>query len=138
VGSDRQPFVMMIEDNRGDALLFQEALRERDSSVTLVVARSVDEGIRSISELADAGRLPCLILVDLHMPRQDGRAFLNFLAGDGRFTGVPAIMLTSSQRVLDRDECLRLGAAAFRVKPCDWTSYLELVDSFKAYWSPQP
>lgn len=131
-----EPFILMVEDNRGDALLFQEALRERGSSVRLVVARSVEEGTQILTQMAADGEFPCLILVDLHIPRQDGRAFLILLGSDDRFARIPTIMLSSSQREFDREECLRLGADSFQVKPSDWLSYLALVDSFKSYWAP--
>lgn len=131
-----EPAILMLEDNRGDAVLFQEALRERGNRVRLVVARTVEEGTKTLSRLVSEGDAPCLILVDLHMPRQDGRAFLDFAGTDERFARIPTIMLTSSQREFDREECLRLGADSFLVKPSDWTSYLKLVDSFKSYWTP--
>jgi two-component system response regulator len=131
------PLVLMVEDNQGDAWLFHEALREKTSPVPvrLVVAKTVAEGIQVALGLADSGDLPCLFLMDLHMPREDGRTFLRFLVADQRFAGIPAVMLTSSRREFDRQECLHLGAYAYQVKPNDWTSYLELIDSLQKYWA---
>ena len=131
------PIVLMVEDNEGDSLLFQEALREKTSSVPvrLMVAKTVAEGIQVAVGLADTGDLPCLFLVDLHMPREDGRTFLRFVVADQRFSGIPAVMMTSSQREFDRQECLQLGAHAYQVKPNDWNSYLDLIVTLQKYWA---
>lgn len=131
------PLILMIEDNQGDALLFEEAMRERNSAmpVRLAVAKTVAEGLLAADQLADSNDLPCLFLVDLHMPQQDGRAFLRFVVGDPRFAQIPVVILTSSQREFDRQECLRMGATAYQVKPSDWHGYLDLLDTLKKYWA---
>ena len=99
-----------------------------------MVAKTVTDAIQIASRLSNDGESPCLFLVDLHMPQQDGRSFLQYVGADKRFSGIPTVVLTSSQREHDRQECMHLGAHAYQVKPSNWDDYLQLIDTLTKYW----
>jgi CheY-like chemotaxis protein len=126
------PRVLIVEDNPGDIFLFQECLRERRMDIDLLVASEVEEGIRLLD---GSGTPPCLTLIDLHLPKRDGKHLLAYLREQPRFNDMPAVVLSSSQRPSDHAACFGLGAREVRVKPSDWNGYCQLVGELSHYWS---
>lgn len=136
--SANQPRVLIVEDNPGDVFLFRECLREQAINVDLLVAAEVEESIRLLEENVPS---PCLALIDLHLPKRDGRHLLAYLRDQPRFSSMPAVVLSSSQRPSDRASCIDLGAREVKVKPCDWSGYCRLIEELACYWSgpaPEP
>jgi DNA-binding response OmpR family regulator len=134
----RPASILLIEDNHGDVMLFQEAMEVESRNVDLHVAKSVDEGIRLLSARKEDGSapvMPSIILLDLHLPGKDGKAFLHYLNEHSEFMRIPVIMLSSSTRQKDVDDCLRLGSWRYRVKPQDWTGYQELIAFLRQFWA---
>lgn len=130
--------ILMIDDNDGDAMLFREAIEVEGESrgITLHVASSVDGGIRLLSGAGTSGvRLePTIILLDLHMPGKDGKAFLRYRSENPELLRFRVVMLSSSTRQVDVDDCLRFGAGHYRAKPKDWAGYLALVVFLRQFW----
>lgn len=131
-----RPRVLIVEDNPGDVFLFQECLSESKADIDLVVASEVDEGIRLLEP--SHGPVPCLALVDLHLPKRDGKYLLSFLRGQPHLAGMPTVVLSSSQRASDRESCLGLGAREVLTKPSDWQGYTVLIANLSRYWSGSP
>lgn len=129
----RRPRVLIVEDNPGDVFLFQECLQESKAQIDLVVAGEVDEGIRLLDP--SLGPVPCLALIDLHLPKRDGKHLLIYLRGQPHLAGMPAVVLSSSQRASDRETCLSLGAREVLTKPSDWKGYAVLIANLSRYWS---
>lgn len=131
----RRPLILVIDDNQADLDLFGEAIAELGENVECATAKSVQEGIRLIEAgKASGSRLPELIILDLCMPRHDGRHLLRHLRGCPGLDRIPVVVLSSSSWSRDRDECLALGASHYRVKPLDWSSYLELIVFLRSLW----
>ena len=128
-----RPRVLIVEDNPGDVFLFQECVRDRDVEVEVVVANEVDEGIRLLGP--GQGPLPCLALIDLHMPKRDGKHLLTHLREHPELAAIPVVVLSSSNRPTDREACLQLGARDFLTKPSDWNGYCALIAGLRGYWS---
>jgi CheY-like chemotaxis protein len=126
------PRVLIVEDNPGDVFLLEECLRELDRAVDVLVAKNVDEGIALLER--DTGSPLCLALIDLHMPKRDGKALLAFIRDQPRLTRIPAVVLSSSRRPADREECVQLGAREVLAKPSDWEGYRALVVALGRYW----
>jgi two-component system response regulator len=130
--------ILLIDDNHGDAMLFREALEgERTSrSITLHVASSVDQGIALLSGAGTSGvgLQPTIILLDLHMPGKDGKDFLRHRKESADFMRFCVVMLSSSPRQVDVDDCLRLGAEHYHVKPIDWAGYQTLIVFLRQFW----
>lgn len=128
--------ILLIDDNHGDAMLFREAMEGEYRSMTLHVANSVDEGISLLSGTGTTGvRLqPTVILLDLHMPRKDGKDFLRYRKENAEFRRFRVVMLSSSTRQIDVDDCLQLGADHYQVKPIDWAGYQTLIEFLRQFW----
>jgi CheY-like chemotaxis protein len=130
--------ILLIDDNHGDAMLLGEAIEdEREHhNITLHVASSVDEGINLLTGTDQSGvRLqPTIILLDLHMPGKDGKDFLRYRKEKPEFLCFRVIMLSSSMRQIDIDDCLLLGANHYQVKPMDWADYQTLIVYLRQFW----
>lgn len=128
--------ILLIDDNHGDAMLFREALEGERRSMTLHVANSVDEGISLLSGTSTSGvRLqPTIILLDLHMPGKDGKDFLRYRQENAELLLFRVIILSSSTRQIDVDDCLRFGACRYQVKPVDWAGYQTLIVFLRQFW----
>ena len=138
MSSPKAVSILMIDDNDGDAMLFREAIEvEGDSrSITLHVASSVDGGISLLTGAGTSGvRLePTIILLDLHMPGKDGKDFLRYRSENPELLRFRVVMLSSSTRQVDVDDCLRLGANHYHVKPSDWAGYQTLMVVLRQFW----
>lgn len=133
--SSSLPRVLLVEDNPGDIFLFEECVREHAPPLEILVAKEVDEGLRLLAP--ENGPVPCLALIDLQLPKRDGRLLLSFVRGQPHLSGMPAVVLSSSQRMADRESALELGAREVLIKPSDWHGYCRLVGHLAGYWSPR-
>ena len=120
--------IMIVEDNRGDVLLFQEALQQLGKEPRLTVARdgvAALELLRNRAELSPP-QLPDLVLLDLNLPRMGGQEVLRHLHADP-VLGALAIMILTSSKV-DRHllETFGIPADRYLVKPAGFQGFLEL------------
>jgi len=129
------PRVLIVEDNPGDIFLFEECVRENAPPLEILIAKEVDEGIRLLSP--ENGPAPCLALIDLHLPKRDGKHLLSFVRDQPHLNNMPAVVLSSSQRMADRKSALSLGAREVLIKPSDWSGYCKLISHLARYWSPE-
>ena len=129
--------ILLVEDNHGDVMLFREAIEGESRSLVLHAAKSVDEAIALLTGAGNSGIpvLPTIVLLDLHLPGKDGKAFLRYINKHPELMRIPVIVLSSSTRQIDIDECLRLGSRHYRVKPRDWAGYQDLIVHLRQFWS---
>lgn len=133
------PEVLVVDDNASDLQLLGEAFAECGVPAHLHHATT---GEAALERLAKRGRYSetgdiDLIVLDLNMPRLDGRELLAQLASDPALHAIPIVVLTSSSREADIEYCSRLGAISYYVKPHTWEEYLAMVKSFKEFWVPR-
>src|SRR5688500_12287265 len=128
--------VLLVEDSLGDVRLTQEALAEANGSIRLHVAF---DGIEAMSFLrregahADAPR-PKLILLDLNLPRMDGREVLTQIKADSSLRTIPTIILTTSAAERDILQSYALRANCFLSKPVQLDEFENLVRSIHDFW----
>lgn len=128
--------ILLVEDNPGDVRLTQEALRAgkvwnrmhhaADGDAALAFLRR--EGI-----YADAPR-PDAILLDLNLPRKDGREVLSEIKGDPQFATIPVVILTTSRAEEDVLKSYGLHANCYIVKPLDFNRFAEVVSAIESFW----
>jgi two-component system, response regulator len=132
--------ILMIEDNPTDAELCLRSLENHDLAGNVVWLR---DGAEALDYLLlrgpHAGRnpaeTPTVVLLDLHLPKVDGKEVLKQIKTDGRLKTVPVVMLTSSHDEHDIRECYRLGANSFVIKPVGFDSFTDTVARLGYYWS---
>jgi CheY-like chemotaxis protein len=121
--------VLLVEDDAGDVLMTREALREGKVLNRLSV---VTDGVEALDYLrgqepfADATR-PDLILLDLNLPRRDGRQVLEDVKGDPDLRRIPVVVLTTSEAEEDVLRSYDLHANAYVTKPVDFDRFVEVI-----------
>lgn len=121
--------VLLIEDDFGDELLTREAFEMHHIPHTLHVARDGEEGLRFLYRrdgFVDAPR-PDLILLDLNLPKYDGRELLQTIKSDPDLTDIPVVVLTTSSAAEDVLRSYRLHANAYVTKPVDMAEFMEAI-----------
>jgi CheY-like chemotaxis protein len=135
-GTDNPVEILLAEDNPGDVTLTRKALKEGKLANNLHVATDGVEALeflRQEDEYADAPR-PDLVLLDLNMPRKDGKAVLESMQADEGLRRIPVVVLTSSESEADIARSYELNANAYLTKPVDFDGFVEIVDRIEAFW----
>jgi chemotaxis family two-component system response regulator Rcp1 len=128
--------VLLVEDSPGDVRLTQEAFRDSGKAVRLHLAADGIEAmafLRREGAYADAPR-PDLILLDLNLPRMDGREVLALIKRDQSLKIIPTIILTTSDDEADVQISYQLQANCYLRKPAHWDAFDNLVRSINAFW----
>ena len=128
--------ILLVEDNPGDARLTREALRDAKVRNNLHV---VPDGVEALAFLHRQGKhaavpKPDLILLDLNLPKKDGREVLEEIKQNDDFRHIPIVILTTSQAERDIMDSYRLRANAYVTKPVDLEQFLKVVQSIEHFW----
>jgi CheY-like chemotaxis protein len=128
--------ILLVEDNPGDARLTREALLDAKVRNNLHVAA---DGVEALAFLRREGKHAAvtktdLILLDLNLPKKDGREVLQEIKQDDRLRHIPVVILTTSQAERDIIESYRLRANAYVTKPVDLEQFLKVVRSIEHFW----
>lgn len=137
MGADSRSIeVLLVEDNPGDVRLTREALKEGKVFNNLSVAKDGEEALaflRREGEFADAPR-PDVILLDLNLPRKDGREVLEAIKSDPSLRTIPVVILTSSEAERDIARAYELNANCYITKPVDLDQFITVVKSIEDFW----
>lgn len=128
--------VLLVEDSPGDVRLTREALKEGKVRNNLsVVSDGVEamEFLRREGKYADAPR-PDIVLLDLNMPRKDGREVLAEMKGDESLKRIPVVILTTSEAEQDILKTYDLHANCYLTKPVDLEQFISIVKSVEDFW----
>jgi two-component system, chemotaxis family, response regulator Rcp1 len=136
MGSVRPARILLVEDNPADVRLVQEAFRDARVPCELLVARDGVEALELLGQAqGDPEREPAdLILLDLNLPRRDGREVLVALKGDPARRHIPVVVLTSSAAENDVRQAYDLQANCYVVKPMDLDRFLALMRAIEEFW----
>lgn len=137
--------ILMVEDNPADARLTQEALKEGQLCNRLHLARDGVEAmqfLRREEPFGDAPR-PDVVLLDLNLPRKDGREVLAEIKADPSLKHIPVVVLTTSEAEQDIVKSYELHANCYVTKPVDLQRFIEIVQQIETFWLgivklPQP
>lgn len=128
--------ILLVEDNPGDVRLTMEALRDARVYNQVHVAK---DGVEALALLRHEGPYktsprPDLILLDLNLPRKDGREVLAAIKSDPALRRIPVVVLTTSQDEQDILASYDLHANSYIVKPVDLEQFLRIVRSIEDFW----
>jgi chemotaxis family two-component system response regulator Rcp1 len=128
--------VLLVEDSPGDVRLTQEAFRDADRSIQLHVA---SDGVEAMAFLMHEGAhvhapRPDIILLDLNLPRMDGREVLARIKADDSLKTIPTVILTTSEAEADIVKSYQLHANCYLCKPVTLDAFLNLVKSINDFW----
>jgi len=128
--------ILLVEDSPGDARLAREGLSQCKIRNTLHI---VDDGVKAMAflnrrgEYATAPR-PDLILLDLNLPKKDGREVLREIKEHASFKTIPVVILTTSRDAQDINKTYSLHANCYVTKPLDLNQFLDVVRSIEDFW----
>jgi chemotaxis family two-component system response regulator Rcp1 len=134
--TDTQPFeILLVEDNPGDVRLIKEAFKDAKMHVLLHV---VSDGVEAMNFLRDEGEgndsRPDLILLDLNLPKRDGRSVLTEIKADPALKSIPVVILTTSAAEEDICHSYALHANCYITKPVDLDGFLHIVKCIDTFW----
>jgi CheY-like chemotaxis protein len=129
-----KPTLLLVEDNAGDIRLIEEALRECGSPCRLQMARNGEEALAWLLNRAPHDPLPSLIVLDLNLPRMDGRELLAELKQHPVLRQIPVVVLTTSDSELDIVHCYNLHANCYITKPLGYADFVEVVTRIDQFW----
>ena len=125
--------ILLVEDDRMDAMTVKRAMRELNVANPLVRAANGEEALEYLRN--DDYDKPCVILLDLNMPRMNGIEFLEAAKADEQLKKIPVVVLTTSGEKRDIIDSFNLNAAGYMVKPLDYEKFVETMRAIDIYWS---
>jgi chemotaxis family two-component system response regulator Rcp1 len=133
---DSQIEVLLVEDSPGDVRLTLEAFRDANSSVHLNVVCDGAEALAFLRRegIHDCAPRPDLILLDLNLPRMDGREVLARIKKDDALKTIPTLILTTSSDEVDVEKSYQLRANCYLSKPVELDAFEKLVKSINEFW----
>jgi CheY-like chemotaxis protein len=129
--------ILLIEDSQEDADLMIRVIKQENPATKVKV---IYDGADALSYLFDNGfaansaSLPKVIFLDIKLPRLNGPQILRKLRESELTSTIPVVIMTSSNQQADIDECYRLGANSYLVKPIDFPSFQKMILSSARYW----
>ncbi|MCD8486368.1 MAG: response regulator [Desertifilum sp.] len=133
---DARKTIFLVEDNRGDIRLIQEALKSTTTEYEVIVARDGMEAmayLRQDGEYAEAIR-PDLILLDLNLPKKDGREVLAEIKSDPSLKHIPVVVLTTSRNEEDISKSYDLHVNCYISKSRNLTQLFRIVRGIEEFW----
>jgi CheY-like chemotaxis protein len=135
--NDLRPIeILLVEDNPGDVRLIKEALKEAKILNNFSV---VEDGVEAVAYLHQEGKYniacrPDLILLDLNLPKKDGREVLEIIKSDNILKRIPVVVLTTSEAEQDILKAYDLHANCYITKPVDLQQFMSVIKSIENFW----
>ncbi len=125
--------ILLVEDDRVDVMTVERALKELKVTNPLVHSANGEEALGYLR--SESNKKPCVILLDLNMPKMNGTEFLKVVKADDVLKRIPVIVLTTSREEQDVVESFNLSIAGYIVKPTDYKKFVEAIRAIDLYWT---
>jgi CheY-like chemotaxis protein len=125
--------IMLVEDDSVDAMTVKRAFSELKVCNELIRAINGETALNFLKENPD--RKPCVILLDLNMPKMNGIEFLKVVKADEELRSIPVVVLTTSKDDRDKMESFKACVAGYIVKPVDYRKFVEAMRVLNLYWT---
>jgi CheY-like chemotaxis protein len=125
--------ILLVEDDEVDVMTVKRAVSDLKITNNLVVTENGEEALDYLRNPENIE--PCIILLDINMPRMNGIEFLEIAKKDEALKKIPVIVLTTSRGDQDRIESFNLGVAGYMIKPPDYKQFVEVVKTIDLYWT---
>jgi len=123
----------LVEDDNVDVMTVERAFNDLKVTNRLVCTGNGEEALEYLK--AKGKKKPCVILLDLNMPKMNGIEFLKIAKADDALRSIPVVVLTTSKTAHDIAESFELGAAGYMVKSVDYSRFVETVKTIDLYWT---
>lgn len=125
--------VLLVEDDTIDAMTVRRAFRDLKLTNPLAHVTNGEEALAYLRQERNAR--PCVILLDLNMPRMNGVEFMRVVKLDPAWKKIPIVVLTTSRDDRDIVESYKLSAAGYIIKPVDYRKFVEAIKTVDVYWT---
>lgn len=125
--------ILLVEDDRVDAMTVKRALRDINVTNDLSIVYNGEEALAYLED--EANEKPCIILLDLNMPKMNGIEFLKVIKENDAWRMIPVVVLTTSKNEQDRIESFKQSIAGYMVKPVDYLQFVETMRTIEMYWT---
>jgi CheY-like chemotaxis protein len=125
--------ILLLEDDIVDIKTIQRAFKENNIINRLDICNNGEEALRHLRDVNK--ELPCLILLDLNMPRMNGLEFLSIIKKDEHYKKIPVVILTTSQDHDDKSKSFELGVAGYMVKTVNYDDFSDIIKNINKYWT---
>jgi CheY-like chemotaxis protein len=121
--------IFIADDDPEDQAIILEAMDDLAKNIILFFSNG-EEIIKGLLELPATTTLPGLIVLDLNMPKINGREVLEFIKNDKRFSAIPVIIYSTSVNIFEKEKCMKLGAQDYIIKPLSFQESREIAKIF--------
>jgi CheY-like chemotaxis protein len=125
--------ILLVEDDRVDMMTFKRSLDDLGIKNEVVHKGNGEEAFEYLR--GEGNEQPCVIFLDLNMPRMSGLEFLRERRKDNELQKIPVVVLTTSDNERDIVESFELGVAGYLVKPADYGKFVESIRTINLYWT---
>ncbi len=124
--------ILLVEDDRVDAMTVRRALTELDAANQLIHKTDCEQALEHLRDKSN--ELPCLILMDLNTPKMSGMEFLQIIKTDETLKNIPIAAMSTSCQQQDVDRTLQLGVVRYIVKSIDYGEFVEALSAIGQFW----
>jgi len=125
--------ILLVEDDKVDAMTVKRAFKEVKVKNKLVVVENGEEALEYL--MNDVNEKPCIILLDLNMPKMNGIEFLSVAKNEKKIKSIPVIVLTTSKAEQDRIDSFQFSIAGYMIKPVNFMQFVETIRTIQLYWT---
>ncbi len=125
--------ILLVEDDSVDAMTVRRALKDLRTPYVLVHSANGEKALEYLR--SKSNKKPCVILLDLNMPKMNGIEFLKIIKADKVLKKIPVVVLTTSRNEKDIIDSFELSVAGYVVKPADYKKFVEIIRVIDQYWS---
>ena len=127
--------ILLVEDNLADVRLLKEALKACKSDVELLHSTDGVDALILLNELVkQEEKIPKIILLDLNLPRKDGRSLLADIKSSEKLKKIPVIVMSTSANPTDISDCYKAGANCYVTKPVELEKFFQLISLINEFW----
>lgn len=124
--------ILYIDDDSDDCLILRSSLEDAGNKANLICASDGEEAARYLNSVSPS-LLPHLIVLDINMPRWDGKRTISYLKSQPHLAAIPVVVLSTSENNTDKDFFAQLGAVSYFKKPYRYDDYRNIVNDFSRY-----
>ena len=125
--------IMLVEDDAVDAMTVRRAFKDLKIVNDLEHCVNGEEALKYLKE--NTSELPCVILLDLNMPKMNGVEFLSLMKADNNLKHIPVIVLTTSTEERDIMDAFKHSVGGYIVKPVEYKNFVEAIRTINLYWT---
>jgi CheY-like chemotaxis protein len=125
--------ILLVEDDSIDAMTVKRALKDLKVTNPLIHVVNGEEALEHLRN--ESNTKPCVILLDLNMPKINGIEFLRIAKEEKELKKIPVVALTTSNEAMDIDSSFEFGVAGYIVKPTDYKKFVDAIRAIDLYWT---